>query len=178
MTFYTVTKPGGVKNEDFEPYKGLLEEIGVDLSRAPRLPQPGMTRSLHMWTDRGAADRFLRELRARSGDASWILSELSRPQAELGPLAPLDILVLPSTQGCHYRLTPDSQERVMKRFPNARLSGDVFLPHHAAANVDRAWRDVAVRLTGLADVQLAELGGYRIYEQGGRTVYELAPTAA
>ena len=35
MDVFTVTKPGGTKDYEFEAYTGLLEEIGVDVANVP-----------------------------------------------------------------------------------------------------------------------------------------------
>src|SRR5438105_866664 len=132
MRAFAVMKPGGTKNHEFEAYKALLEEIGVDLSRVSRVQEPGTTgRWLYVWQDRAAAQRFARELRARTGDKSWDIHEFDRAAAESGPLAPLDVIAEAVAGGTVYRLSSTSQERIMRRFPNARLAGEVFLSTQA-----------------------------------------------
>ena len=41
MLVYTVTKPVGTKDKEFEAYTRLLEEVGIDVSNSPRVPEPG-----------------------------------------------------------------------------------------------------------------------------------------
>jgi hypothetical protein len=43
MDVFTVTKPGGTKDYEYEAYTRLLEEIGVDVANVPRVPEPETT---------------------------------------------------------------------------------------------------------------------------------------
>src|SRR5437868_10393953 len=122
MRAYTVTKPGGTTDREFASYKDLLEEIGFDLSGVPRTREPGMSnRWLYVWQDRLSAERFARELAARTEDRAWTIRE-DLPVEDVGPLAPLDITADRTSDGTVFRLTPGSQQRIMRRFPNARLA--------------------------------------------------------
>jgi hypothetical protein len=179
MGVFAVMKPGGTKNHEFEAYKALLEEIGIDLSNVPRVQEPGGTRRwLYAWRDREAAQRFARELGARTRDNSWTIRELDIPEQESGPLAPLDVIAEPVADGTVYRLSTASQERIMRRFPNARLAGDVFFSTQTQKDYERdhgpVWDDVIGILSGLSADQVSELGGYRVYETVVRTLYESA----
>ena len=50
MLVYTVTKPVGTKDREFEAYTRLLEEVGIDVSNSPRVPEPGTDRRwLYAW---------------------------------------------------------------------------------------------------------------------------------
>src|SRR5947209_3149631 len=103
MRAFAVMKPGGTKNHEFDAYKALLEEIGIDLSNAPRIQEPGTGRRwLYVWQDQGAAQRFARELGARTRDSSWTIHEFDLPPEESGPLAPLDVIAEPVTDGTVY----------------------------------------------------------------------------
>ena len=44
MRVFTVTKAGGTNDHEFEAYTQLLEDIGIDVSNAPRAPEPGTNR--------------------------------------------------------------------------------------------------------------------------------------
>jgi hypothetical protein len=130
MRGFAVMKPGGTKDYEFEAYKALLEGIGIDLSNVPRVPDPGTARRwLYVWRDRAAAQAFARAMSVRMEDSSWTVHELDLPEEELGPLAPLDVIAEPVADGTRYRLSTASQERIMKRFPNAQLAGEVILSH-------------------------------------------------
>jgi hypothetical protein len=181
MRLFAVTKPGGTTNHEFDAYKGLLEEVGIDLSNVPRVQEPGTGRRwLYVWHDRAAAQAFARELGVRTRDSSWVVHEFDLPEEELGPLAPLDVIADPVTDGTVYLLSTASQERILRRFPNARLAGEVFFSHQEQQDHEREhgpiWDEVILRLSGLSKEQVNELGGYRVYEVVRRTLYESAAT--
>ncbi len=179
MRIFTVTKPVGTKDHEFEAYKALLEEIGIDLSNAPRVPEPGTSnRWLYAWRDRATAQHFARELSRRTHDGSWTIHEFDRPAEDLGPLAPLDVIAESVAEGTIYRLSTASLERIMKRFPNARLAGEIFFSDQSKQDYERGhgpvWDHVIGLLSGLSMDQVNELGGYRVYETVVRTLYESA----
>jgi hypothetical protein len=180
MRGFAVMKPGGTKDYEFEAYKSFLEGIGIDLSNVPRVPDPGTTRRwLYVWRDRAAAQAFARAMSERMEDSSWRVHELDFPEDESGPLAPLDVIAEPVAEGTRYRLSGASQERIMKRFPNARLAGEVILSHQAEQTYERehgseTWDRVISLLSGLSLDQVNELGGYRVIETIMRTLYESA----
>jgi hypothetical protein len=182
MRVSTVLKPGGTTDYEFEVYRALLEEIGIDLSNVPRIQEPGTSRRwLYVWHDRTAAQRFARELGVRTRDSSWVVHELDVPVEESGPLAPLDVLAERVADGTVYRLAPTSLERIMRRFPNARLTGEVFFSTQTQKDHERdrgpVWDQVIVLLSGLTEAQVNELGGYRVSEISRRTLYESAAAA-
>jgi hypothetical protein len=175
-------KPGGTTNQEFDAYKALLEEVGIDLSNVPRIPEPGTGRRwLYVWRDRTAAQGFARELSVRTRDSSWMIQEFDLPVEESGPLAPLDVIAEPVVDGTVYRLSTASQERITRRFPNTRLAGEVFVATQTQQESERdhgpVWDQVILRLSGLSEAQVNELGGYRVYETVRRTLYESAPAA-
>jgi hypothetical protein len=184
MRVFTVMKPGGTRNHEFEVYKGLLEEIGIDLSDVPRVQESGTEkRWLYVWSDQTAAQRFARELGVRTRDHSWEVHELKVPRIQTGPLAPLEVIAQPVADGTAYRLASTSQERIMRRFPNAHLVGEVFFSTRTQQDYERergpVWDRVIVALSGLSEAQVNELGGYRVYQPGeARTLFESAVGAA
>jgi hypothetical protein len=184
MRGYVVLKPGGARPHEFEAYKALLEEVGFDLSNAPRVSEPGPERRwLYVWRDRAPAQAFARELGRRTRDSSWMVDECEVPEEGTGPLVPLDVIAEPVPDGTAYRLSTASQERILKRFPNASLSGEVILSHQAQQVQERergrgaAWDRVVGLLSGLSRDQVIELGGYRVFETIVRTLYESAATS-
>jgi hypothetical protein len=183
MRVFTVMKPGGTRDHEFEAYKALLEEIGIDLSNAPRIPEPDTgKRWLYVWQDQAAAERFARELGARTRDNSWEIHGFDLPAKELGPLAPLDVIAEPVAAGTVYRLSPTSQERILRKFPNVRLTGEAFFSTQTQRDHERdhgpVWDQVIMLLSGLSEDQVNELGGYRVYEVSWRTLYESAATTS
>jgi hypothetical protein len=183
MRGFTVMKPGGTRDHEYEAYKALLEEIGIDLSKVPRIQEPGTNRRwLYVWQDRTAAQRFARELGVRTRDSSWAIHEFDLPVEESGPLAPLDVIADPVANGTAYRLSTASQERILRRFPNTRLTGEVFFSTQAQHDHERergpVWDQVILQLSGLSAAQVNELGGYRVSEVVRRTLYDSAATAS
>ena len=116
----------------------------------------------------------------RTRDNSRTVQECDLREEESGPLAPLDVIAEPVAEGTLYRLSTASQERIMRRFPNARLAGEVILSHQAQQGYEQergpgpSWDRVIGLLSGLSLNQLNELGGYRVYEAVVRTLYESA----
>ena len=113
MVVFTVTKPVGTKDKEFEAYTRLLADVGIDVSNSPRVPEPGGNRRwLYAWKKKIEADRFVAELRQRTGDPSWFVHELELAVEGSGPVAPLDIARVPEEAAFTYYLTPASRERV------------------------------------------------------------------
>jgi hypothetical protein len=112
---------------------------------------------------------------------SSAVHEFDLPVAESGPLAPLDVIADPVADGTVYQLSTVSQERILRRFPNARLAGEVFFSTQTQQDYERdhgpVWDQVILRLSGLSEPQVHELGGYRVYEIVRRTRYESAAAA-
>ncbi len=168
-------KTRGTKDREFAVYAALLEEIGIDLSRVPRTEEPGTdNRWLYVWKNRVFADRFRRELVSRTRDRSWELYEFEMPVEEVGPLVPLEIIAMPTGDGTEFRLTPSSQDRIMRRFPNAHLAGESFWGTAIREDYQKKqgpiWNQVAIRLASLSQQQFQELGGYRVVEADSGTV--------
>ena len=56
---FTVTRPAGTKDSEFQEYARLLRQQGVDLSRAARVLEPSTGRRwLHVWSTEVEAERF------------------------------------------------------------------------------------------------------------------------
>ncbi len=177
MSVYTVTMPGGIKDHEFEAYTKLLEEAGVDLSTAPRTHEPGTSnRWLYVWRDRTLAERFAVELSMRTGNSGWKVHEFEPDQYESGPLAPLDIVAFLNPEEDTFRLTPTSQERIMRHFPDAHLADKVSWPKQIRKDHERAqgpiWQQTAIVLMGLSELQIRKLGGYRVIKPDGSILHK------
>jgi hypothetical protein len=177
MKVYTVSMAGGTKNHEFDAYKGLLEEAGVDLSTVPRAHEPGnRNRWLYVWHERAPAERFARELQLRTRNRNWEVHEFELAQDEFGPLAPLDIVAFLHPEEDTFRLTPASQERIMRRFPDARLADKLSWPKHTREDYERQhgtiWNQTAIVLMGLSEQQIQQLGGYRVIKPDGSVLHE------
>ncbi len=177
MRVFTVTKPEGTKDAEFEAYVRLLEEIGIDVSNAPRVAEPGTSRRwLHVWHSQPEAERFTRELRTRTRDQSWEMYSFDSDAEFEGPVAPLEIIAVPTVGGTEYRLHPKGQERILREYPNSRLVPQVFwsreTQHDYESTHGPIWNQVAILLTGLSEEQISKLGGYTIYVPGGEVLRE------
>jgi hypothetical protein len=183
MRVYTVRKPGPNIDREFQAYIDLLEEIGIDIANVPRTPEPGTTnRWLYVWRSRPQAERFARELGGRLRDSSWTVHEFDLPDEERGPLAPLVIWAIPTTEGTVFRLDSKSQARVMHHFPNAKLAGETLFPTDVRHDYERqngpVWNQVIIILTGIPAEAIDRLGGVRILYENGEILHECLPTNA
>ncbi len=185
MRVYTVRKGGPSTDQEFQAYIDLLQDVGIDIADVPRTPEPGTTnRWLYVWKSKLHAERFARELGARLRDRSWQVYELDVPDdwpldEQRGPLAPLRILSIPTSEGTEFRLEGTSLERILRHFPNAPVVGQVTFPTQVRADYERphgpVWEQVISRLTAIPDEAVARLGGVRIVTLEGRVLHERVP---
>jgi hypothetical protein len=186
MLAYTVRKSGPNTDKEFQAYTELLEEIGIDLAKVPRVLEPGTpNRWLYVWKSKPQAERFARVLCSRLHDNSWAVHEFEVSREESGPLAPLTIVATVLMNGTVFRLEPSSQARIMQHYPNARLIGEVVesagvvFPHDARNDFERQhgsiWDQVIILLTGISDEEVASLGGVRIVTPNGDVIHEHVP---
>ena len=184
MPVYSVTKPMGTRDSEFEAYTRLLEDLGIDVSNSPRVPEPGTNRRLlYAWQKRIKAERFADELRRRTGDADWMVHQSEDAPEERGPVAPLDIARIPDQGGYTYYQTPASRERVAAAFPGAGLPANLSFSIGAErdflrAKGDDGWLEIARLLTGRTDDEIESLGGVRVLVGEGKVAFQRIPTAA
>ena len=117
------------------------------------------------------------ELRRQTDDRSWTIHEIDSPVEEHGPLAPLVIRAIEGPDGTTFRVVAESQERVMRRFPNARLAGEKFLSTETRIDYERLqgssfWGQVAILLLGIPRESIARLGGFRVVTPEGEILHE------
>lgn len=181
MNVYTVTKPGGTKDFEFEAYTRLLESIGVDVANAARVLEPDTQRRwLFTWHRQEEAEGFVRELRLRTRDGSWYVHELPVADESFGPVAPLDIYEAHDVaQEFKYYLAPASRERIIRAFPHTRMY-PVTISHEELQQIQRQhgeawWDQLAILVTGLSTEKVRSLGGYRIILPSGKIGYEDTP---
>jgi hypothetical protein len=187
MKVYTVRKHRPNTDREHQAYVDLLQDIGIDIADVPRTLEPGTTnRWLYVWQSKSLAERFARELGARLRDASWFVQELDlpadKPPSERGPIAPLTIFSIPTSEGTEFRLEPTSQERILMHFPNARPAGTVTFPAKVRTDYERqhgsVWDQVIIVLTGISGEAVTRLGGIRIVTPEGKLLHERLPVAA
>ncbi len=184
MHVYSVTKPVGTKDREFEAYTRLLEEVGIDVSNSPRVPEPGAERRwLYAWKKRNEAERFASELRRRTGDGGWIVQQFEDAAEDRGPVAPLDIAVVPEQDGYTYYLTPASRERVAAAYPGTKLPAGLTVPVSVQQDLLRDkgfdwWTELSRVLTGRSDEEIDSLGGVRIMVGENTVAFQRIPAAA
>jgi hypothetical protein len=163
---FTVTRPGGTKDAEFQAYARLLRQKGVDLGKLPRVPEPGTNRRwLYVWNSQADAQAFANELKEHSGDPGWQVVQVNGPPS-VGPLGPVLIQMVRQAEGLTFRLHPLSRAMIRSAFPDA-VSPTTY------ASIDPSnWddfrkkkggladlvRELAPNLTGLMPEQLAALG--------------------
>jgi hypothetical protein len=182
MEVFTVTKPGGTRDYEFEAYTRLLEEVGVDVGNVPRVPEPETTRHwLYTWRRKEEAEAFARELRRRTRDGSWHVYQFNIAEEARGPVAPLDIFeVRNEDQGFMYYLAPASRERIIRAYPNTRLLANITISQRDLEGIsgqhgDRWWDQMGRELTRLTREQVLSLGGYRVILPYGGIGHEELP---
>jgi hypothetical protein len=167
---FTVIRPGGTTDFDIAPYALLLEKRDIDLTQAPRTPEPKTeNRWLYVWKDWDEAETFARELRKRSKDKTWQVQEVPAERVSEGPLGPVQIDVGCQSDGCTYVLSFLARLLLKKRFPHTHMIPNIFIGKDVRSDkqeqfADAVWDHVAVLLTGLSLAQLDELGGYSVFD--------------
>jgi hypothetical protein len=181
MDVFTVTKPNGTKDFEFEAYTRLLEEIGVDVANVPRVPEPETHRRwLYTWMREQEAEGFARELRLRTRDDSWHVHKFKIEEEARGPVAPLDIYeVHGEDQAFKYYLAPASRERVIRAYPHTSLYPVTISRQKLDAMKQQFgemwWDQLCIMITGLSKERVLSLGGYRVILPGGEIGHEELP---
>jgi hypothetical protein len=164
---FTVTRPVGTKDAEFEAYVRLLRQQGKDLANLPRTPDPQDPRRrwVYVWNTREEAQQFADELREQTGDNGWRVESTAAPPSN-GPFGPVLIQLARRSDGSVLALHPLSLAMIREAFPDARP---------AAANAiinTQTWNDflntqgslsdlveeIVPSLTGLSMEQLTDLG--------------------
>lgn len=176
---FTVAHHGGAKDFEFEAYVRLLSKHGVKVDQLERVPEPGtQNRWLYVWSKRKDAEAFRDELIKETRDKDWYIHELNSAEQEqvtTGPLGPISIYVGLQSDGRAFALHPQSREVIRKKYPQAARVDSVFVGLTRAADwattghsEDTLYEQIALMLTGLSAEQLAEFGGFRIYDPRGK----------
>ncbi|MEO6808816.1 MAG: hypothetical protein ABI353_06860 [Isosphaeraceae bacterium] len=183
MLVYSVTKPFGTKDNEFEAYTRLLEEVGIDVSNSPRVPEPGPDRRwLYAWRKETEAGYFVADLRRRTRDRDWAVYAFENPGDERGPVAALEIASVPEQDGYTYYLMPASRERVVSAFPGTKLPGGLDVAVDVQRDYlrdpgEQRWLKISQFLTARTVKELDSLGGIRIIGGGDSIVFQRIPTA-
>jgi hypothetical protein len=176
---FTVTRPGGARDAEFQVYAGLLRQRGVDLGKLPRVRDPlSDNRWLPIWTTRPEAEAFADELKVRTGDPAWEVVETHSSVLE-GPLGPVVIQMSSQPGKLTFALHPLGRVLIRSVFPRAvshitSATIETGIEKKKASLRDLA-RQVVPRLTGLGPGQLETLG-YAVVDAGsGETLLSVPP---
>ena len=116
---FTVTKPVGTKDAEFEEYARLLRQRGVDLG-LPRVPDPEnpRRRRVYVWNTAEEAQEFADELQERTGDMDWRVEPNAAPPSN-GPFGPVLIQLARRGDGLAFAPHPLSLAMIREAFPEA-----------------------------------------------------------
>ncbi len=185
MKVYTVRKPEPNTDREYKAYTDLLQSIGIDVANVPRTPEPGTSsRWLYVWKSKPQAERFARELGERLRDRTWQVHGFELPDEQLsnevfGPLVPLTILSIPTSEGTEFHLESASQQRILTHYPNANSVGRMEFPTQMRQDYQNqhgsVWEQVIIVLTGIPNEAIERLGGVRIVTTDGEVLHERVP---
>jgi hypothetical protein len=181
---FIVTKQGETRDREFEAYSRLLTDVGIDVSNAPRVRQPGTGNPwLYAWSKKIEAERFAAELRRRTGNIWWVVQQADVNAEERGPVAPLEITRIPEEDGYTYYLTPASQERVIAAYPGTNLPLSLKVGIDKQNDLirqqgDNWWMQLAFTLTGHNEEDISSLGGFRVVVGEDTVAFKWIPATA
>jgi hypothetical protein len=162
---FTVTRPAGTNDAEFQEYARLLRQQGVDLARVPRVLEPATGRRwLYVWGTREDAEQFARTLKKRTRDKEWYTQEVDAPPSP-GPLGPVMLQLGRQGDGLVFGLHPLSPATIRSAFPGAFGVTSIFVDAQRWSDFlkgggtleDLTW-ELGPVLSGLTRGQLQQLG--------------------
>jgi hypothetical protein len=184
---FTVTRPVGTHDAEFEAYARLLRQQGKDLANLPRVPDPANPRRrwVYVWNTQEEAQQFADELKQQTGDNGWRVEATAAPPSN-GPFGPVLIQLARRSDGLAFALHPLSSAMIQEAFPgstpgatNAFINTQTwneFLKTHG--NLSDLVEEIAPSLTGLTMEQLTDLGYAVIDADNDRTWVYVPPAGA
>jgi hypothetical protein len=181
---FTVTKPVGTRDAEFEAYVRLLRQQGKDLANLPRVPDPEnpTRRWVYVWNTQEEAQQFADELKEQTGDNGWHVKPTAAPPSK-GPFGPVLIQLARRSDGLVFALHPLSRAMIQDAFPdllpgatnafvNMQTWNDFLRSHGELTNLAA---EIVPSLTGLNREQLTELGYAVIDADNDRTWVYVPP---
>jgi hypothetical protein len=184
---FTVTRPVGTKNAEFEAYVRLLRQQGKDLANLPRVPDPAnpKRRCVYVWNTQEEAQQFADELKEQTGDNGWRVEPTAAPPSN-GPFGPVLIQLARRSDGLAFALHPLSLALIQEAFPNSAPGAtsafintqtwNDFLKTHGSLGDLVA--ELVPSLTGLTGEQLTDVGYAVIDADSDRTWVYVPPAGA
>jgi hypothetical protein len=164
---FTVTRPVGAKDAEFEAYVRLLRQQGKNLANLPRVPDPENPRRrwVHVWGTQEEAQQFADELTEQTGDNGWRVEPTAGPPSN-GPFGPLLIQLARRSDGLVFTLHPLSRAMIEETFPestpgatstfiNTQTWNDFLRTQGSLSDLVE---EIVPSLTGLDREQLTDLG--------------------
>jgi hypothetical protein len=181
---FTVTRPGGTKDAEFEAYARLLRQRGKDLGNLPRVPDPEDPKRhwVYVWDTLEEAQRFADELKEQTGENGWRVEPTGVAPSN-GPFGPLLIQLARRSDGLILGLHPLSLAMIREAFPDKPPGAtDVFINRQTwndflqnQGNLSDLIREILPSLTGLSVDRLTDLGYAVIDEDTNRTWVYVPP---
>lgn len=164
---FTVTRPVGTKDAEFEAYVRLLRQQKKNLANLPRVPDPQnpQRRWVYVWGTQREAEEFADELREQTGDDAWYVEHTSAPPSE-GPFGPVLIQLARRSDGLAFSVHPLSRAMIQKTFPDsAPGASNAFVGMQTwhdflttQGQLGDLVKEILPSLTGLGMQQLTDLG--------------------
>lgn len=184
---FTVTRPAGTRDAEFEAYVRLLRQQGKDLGNLPRVPDPEDPRRrwVYVWNTQEEAQQFADELKNQTGDCEWRVEATAAPPSN-GPFGPVLIQLARRSDGLVLALHPLSQAMIQEAFPgSAPGATDAFINSHTLndflathGDLGQLVEEIIPSLTGLNLETLIDLGYAVIDADNQRSWVYVAPAGA
>jgi hypothetical protein len=181
---FTVTRPVGTKDAEFEAYVRLLRQQGKDLANLPRVPDPENPRRrwVYVWNTQEEAQQFADELKEQTGDNGWRVEPTAAPPSN-GPFGPVLIQLARRSDGLVLALHPLSLAMIKQAFPEATPAAtNVFINTQTwndflktQGNLSELVEEIVPSLTGLSMHQLTDFGYAVIDTDSDRTWVYVPP---
>lgn len=184
---FTVTRPAGARDAEFEAYIRLLRQQGKDLGNLPRIPDPANPRRrwVYVWNTREEAQQFADDLKEQTGDNGWHVEPTAVPPSN-GPFGPVLMQLARRSDGSVLTLYPLSLAMIREAFPRARPGAVNAIINTQTLNdflntrgsLTDLVNEIAPSLTGLSMAELNDLGYAVIDADDERTWVYVPPASA
>ena len=184
---FTVTRPVGTKDAEFEAYVRLLRQQGKDLANLPRVPDPQNPRRrwVYVWNTSDEAQQFSDELKEQTGNNGWLVEPTAAPPSN-GPFGPVLIQLARRSDGLAFALHPLSRAMIQDTFPSSTPAATNTFINTQTCNdflktqgtLNDLVEDIVPTLTGLNLEKLTELGYAVIDADNDRTWVYVPPAGA
>lgn len=162
---YTVYRPGGMGNKEYDAYVRLLRQTGKDLGQLPRVPEPGTnSRWLHVWDCQAEAQAFAREMKKRMGYPGLEVKEVTGP-VSVGPFGPLVVQLGRQSIGLYFSIEYLSRVLLKSAFSRPIIATSIFLDSEVwqeyqqrGGGIAELVREILPSLTGLKEAELRDVG--------------------